>query len=309
MPPHYFSLPIWALTAVYIIIALLALVTGNSILSSYLTLKRQKRSSTEGNKVQAVGWLMAIAEVANVEVMWVISFGAVLLVTILGMVTGSLLLMSSLFLLLILLTALMVYPLKNTDGGLSASEKFDYLSGVAVLLAITIPAGVDAYFVYTHQPPVAYYQDASGGYHDSAQRNMLAGKVVESRKEDGLIEYQWGELSVRGGNVVLPNTGSNKDALNRVEVVEDLSPGEAPYVVRRIDIAKPAGVSVNRRLCLAGRDDAKSSSCTSHHESVDKRNVSVVSSIHIPAGERDKYVTSFSADSSVVGKEKTSNGS
>lgn len=66
MPPHYFSLPIWALTAVYIIIALLALVTGNSILSSYLTLKRQKRSSTEGNKVQAVGWLMAIAEVANV---------------------------------------------------------------------------------------------------------------------------------------------------------------------------------------------------------------------------------------------------
>lgn len=241
MPPHYFSLPIWALTAVYIIIALLALVTGNSILSSYLTLKRQKRSSTEGNKVQAVGWLMAIAEVANVEVMWVISFGAVLLVTILGMVTGSLLLMSSLFLLLILLTALMVYPLKNTDGGLSASEKFDYLSGVAVLLAITIPAGVDAYFVYTHQPPVAYYQDASGGYHDSAQHNMLAGKVVESRKEDGLIEYQWGELSVRGGNVVLPNTGSNKDALNRVEVVEDLSPGEAPYVVRRIDIAKPAG--------------------------------------------------------------------
>lgn len=309
MPPHYFSLPIWALTAVYIIIALLALVTGNSILSSYLTLKRQKRSSTEGNKVQAVGWLMAIAEVANVEVMWAISFGAVLLVTILGMVTGSLLLMSSLFLLLILLTALMVYPLKNTDGGLSASEKFDYLSGVAALLAITIPAGVDAYFVYNPQPPATYYQDASGGYHDSAQHNMLAGKVVESRKEDGLIEYQWGELSVRGGNVVLPNAGSNKDALNRVEVVEDLSPGEAPYVVRRIDNAKPAGVPVNRRLCLAGRDDAKSSSCTSHHESVDKRNVSVVSSIHIPAGERDKYVTSFSADSSVVGKEKTSNGS
>ena len=313
MPPHYFSLPVWALAEVYIIIALLALVTGGSILSSYLALKRLRRSpaeaTTEDNEAQAAGWLMAIAEGANVGVMWVISFGAVLLVTILGMVSGSFLLMSSLFLLLILLTALMFYPLKNTDGGLSASEKFDYLSGVAVLLAITIPAGIDAYFVYTPQPPVAYYQDASGGYHDSAQHNMLAGKVVESQKEDGLTEYQWGELSMRGGNVVLPNTGNNEDTLKRVEVVEDLSPGEAPYVVRKIDIVKPVGMSTNMRLCIDGRDDAKSSSCAPHHESVDKRNVSVVSVIHIPAGERDKYVTSSLVDSSVVGKEKTFNGS
>lgn len=313
MPPHYFSLPLWALTAVYIVIALLVLATGGSTLASYFALKYQRRHSTEptteGNKMQLVGWRKVIPEVTGVEVMWAISFGAVLVVTILGIVTGSLLLMSSLFLLFILLTALMVYPLKNTDGGLSSSEKFDYLSAVAVLLAIAIPAGVDAYFVYTPQPPVAYYQDASDGYHESAQRNMLAGRVVESGKEDGLIEYQWGELSARGGNVVLPNTGNNEDALKRVEVVEDLSPGEAPYVVRKIDIVKPVGMSTNMRLCIDGRDDAKSSSCTPHHESVDKRNVSVVSIIHIPVGERDKYVTSSLVDSSVVGKEKTSNGS
>lgn len=37
--------------------------------------------------------------------------------------------------------------------------------------------------------------------------------------------------------------------------------------------------------------------------------VIVISVIHIPAGERDKYVTSSLADSSVVGKEKKSNDS
>lgn len=306
---HHFSLPTWALTALYSIIALITLLAGLSTLISYLTLKRRRRRSMEGDKVQAVGWRKAITEFIDIRALWATSLAATLVVVISGVLTGSILLMSSLFLLLIILAILMFYPLKDTEGGLSASEKFDYLSSIAILLAVAIPVGVDTYFVYNPQPPATYYQDASGGYHESAQYNMLAGKVVESRKEDGLIEYQWGELSVRGGNVVLPNTGSNKDASNRVEVVEDLPPGEAPYVVRKIDIAKPAGVPVNRRLCLAGRDDAKSSSCTPHHESVDKRNVSVVSSIHIPAGERDKYVTSSLADSSVVGKEKTSNGS
>lgn len=306
---HHFSLPTWALTTLYAIIALITLLAGLSALISYFTLKRRRRRSTEGDKAQAVGWRKVITEFIDTRALGATCLAAILVVVISGALTDSILLMSSLFLLLIMLTILMFYPLKDTEGGLSASEKFNYLSDVAILLAVAIPVGVDAYFVYNPQPPATYYQDASGGYHESAQHNMLTGKVVESHKEDGLIEYQWGELSVRGGNVVLPNTGNNKDALKRVEVVEDLKPGEAPYVVRKIDIAKPAGVPVNRRLCLAGRDDAKSSSCTSHHESVGKRNVSVVSSIHIPAGERDKYVTSSLVDSSVVGKENNSNDS
>ena len=84
----------------------------------------------------------------------------------------------------------------------------------------------------------------------SAQRNILAGRVVESRKADGLVEYQWGEISARDGNVILPNTGNSKDSQKRVEIAEDL-----------------------------------------------------------PAGERDKYVTSSLADSSVAGKEENSNDS
>lgn len=239
---HYLSLPTWALTALYVIIALTALLAGLSTLISYLTLKRRRRRSTEpnteGDKVQAARWREVITKFIDVRALWVANLAAILVVVASGVLAGSMLLMSSLFLLLIMLTILMFCPLKDTEGGLSASEKFDYLSNVAILLAVAIPVGVDAYFVYNPQPPATYYQDASGGYHESAQHNMLAGKVVESRKEDGLIEYQWGELSVRGGNVVLPNTGSNKDALNRVEVVEDLNSDEAPYVVRKIDIAK-----------------------------------------------------------------------
>lgn len=308
---HYLSPPAWVLATFYIIIALIVLFIGVATLTSYLMLRRQRRNSAEiipgGNETQAVGWRKVVAKVTDIEAVGESSIVALLTVTLLGIVTGSLLLMSPILIMVPLVGILMFLPLKSKEGGLSASEKFSYLCSVTILLSAAVPAGVDAYFVYNSHPSVTYYQDASGGYHESAQRNILAGRVVESRKADGLVEYQWGEVSVRGGNIILPNTGNSKDAQGCVEVVEDLAPGEAPYVVRRIDIAKPVGVPESLPLCIAGQDDVKSSSCTPHHESVDKRNVSVVSSIHIPAGERDKYVTSSLVDSSVVSKEGNSN--
>lgn len=307
---HYLSLPVWVLTTLYVILALLLLFMGVNTLVSYLALRRRRRSAEtipEGGEVQAVGWRKVVAKVTDIEAVGDAGIVALLTVTLLGIVTRSLLLMSPILIMVPLVGILMFLPLKSKEGGLSASEKFGYLWSVTVLLSISIPVGIDAYFVYHPQPSVTYYQDASGGYHESAQHNILAGQVVESRKEDGLVEYQWGEISARGGNIILPNTGNSKDTQRRVEIAEDLAPGEAPYVVRRIDIAKPVGVPESLRLCLAGQDDVKSSLCHASHEAVDKKNVTVVSVIHVPAGERGKYITSSPVDSSVVNKEGNSN--
>jgi hypothetical protein len=307
---HYLSLPVWVLTTLYIIIALLLLFMGAILLVSYLALRRRRRSTEvipEGGEVQALGWRKVLTELTDIRTAWATGIVALLVVSLIGAVTGSLLLMSPIFIMVLLVGILMFLSLKSKEGGLSASEKFDYLWSVTVLLSISIPVGIDAYFVYHPQPSVTYYQDASGGYHESAQRNILAGRVVESRKEDGLVEYQWGEISASGGNVILPNTGNSKDTQRRVEIAEDLPAGEAPYVVRRIDIAKPVGVPESLRLCLAGQDDVKSSSCHANHEEVGKKNVTVVSIIHVPAGERGKYITSSPVDSSVVNKEGESN--
>lgn len=310
---HYLSQPVWVLTTLYIIIALLLLFMGAILLVSYLALRRRRRSTEvipEGGEVQAVGWRKVLTELTDIRTVWATGIVALLMVSLIGTVTGSLLLMSPILITVPLIGILMFLSLKSKEGGLSASEKFDYLWSVTVLLSISIPVGIDAYFVYHPQPSVTYYQDASGGYHESAQRNILAGRVVESRKEDGLVEYQWGEISASGGNVILPNTGNSKDTQRRVEIAEDLPAGEAPYVVRRIDIAKPVGVPESLRLCLAGQDDVKSSSCHANHEEVGKKNVTVVSIIHVPAGERGKYITSSPVDSSVVNKEgKSNNGS
>lgn len=309
---HYLSLPEWVLATLYVIFALLLLFAGVTTLVSYLTLRRRRRSTEtthEGGEIQAVGGRKVFTELTGIEVAWATTIVVLLAVTLLALMTGSVLLMSPIIILCPLLVILRCLPLKSKEGGLSASEKLDYLWSAAVLLSAAIPVGVGAYFVYHPQPSATYYQDASGGYHESIQRNPLVGKVVESRKKDGLTEYQWGEISTWGGEVVLPHTGDNNDAQNRVEISEDLPAGEVPYVVRKINIANPVGVPENLRLCLAGQDDVKSSFCHANHENVVKKNVSVISVIHIPAGERDKYVTSFSADSSVVGKEKTSNGS
>lgn len=311
---HYLSPPAWVLATLYIIIVLIVLFIGVATLTSYLMLRRQRRNSAEiipgGGEIQAAGWRKAVARVTDIEAVEGAGIVALLTVTLLGIVTGSLLLMSPILIMVPLVGILMFLPLKSKEGGLSASEKFGYLSIVALLLSIAVPAGVDAYFVYNSHSSVTYYQDASGGYHESAQRNILAGRVVESRKADGLVEYQWGEISASGGNVILPNTGNSKDTQRRVEIAEDLAPGEAPYVVRRIDIAKPVGVPESLRLCLAGQDDVKSSSCHANHEEAGKKNVTVVSIIHVPAGERGKYITSSPVDSSVVNKEgKSNNGS
>ncbi len=297
---HYPLLPTGFLNLYYAVIAFLVAVAGVATVASYLLCRRQNRKpeNTSGADIEGgIGWWGELkGELADSEVAFTLAFTVLFLTSILGAFSGSLMWLLPLPAGLILLPVVKFFLLKSKDGLLSRSDKCNYLLSAIILGSVAVPVGVDAYFMNQPTPATTYYQDASGGYHDSVQRNLLVGKVIESRKDDGAIEYQWGEQSTQGGNIVMPNAGNTVDALRRVEIVEDLSPGEAPYVVRKIDVGEHLGVSARTTLCTV-QDNVNTLFCSRSHNELDAGKASAVSVIHVPSGERDKYVTSSPAGS------------
>jgi hypothetical protein len=298
---HYPLLPVGLMNIYYAVIAFLVVVAGVATAASYCLLKRQRGRSPESadnaNAEGGAGWWGELkGELADSEVAFTLAFTVLFLANVLGAFSGSLMWLLSMPAVLILLPAVKFFLSKSKDGALSRSDKCNYLLSAIILGSVAVPVGVDAYFMNQPTPATTYYQDASGGYHDSIQRNPLVGKVIESRKADGVVEYQWGEQSTQGNNIVMPNTGNTVDALRRVEVVEDLSSGEAPYVVRKIDIGEHVGVSARTTLCPV-QDNVNTLFCSRSHDKLDAGKASAVSVIHVPSGERDKYVTSSPAGS------------
>lgn len=177
-------------------------------------------------------------------------------------------------------------------GALMDSLSFILPLFLMLLIAcIAVPVGVDAYVVVSTSEDrvVVRYQDASGNYHDSVQRNALVGQVSEVRKDDGQVEYQWGEASTYGGDVTVPVSSDRKDSRSRVEIVDDLQAGEAPYVVRELTIERFVGTRDEAPLCL-GLDAQlrKSPDCTLG--TINAKVQGIRNVIHIPAGSYTQYV-------------------
>lgn len=279
----------------YAVIAFLVVVAGVCAFASYLLRKRQKRkpeNTSNADVESSIGWWDELkGELADSEAAFALAFTVLFLTSILGAFSGSLMWLVPIPVVFILRPVVKFFLSKSKDGLLPRSDKCNYLLSAIILGSVAVPVGVDAYFMNQPTPATTYYQDASGGYHDSVQRNPLVGKVIESRKADGVVEYQWGEQSTQGNNIVMPNAGNSVDALRRVEIVEDLKPGEAPYVVRKIDVGEHLGVSARTTLC-AVQDNVNTLFCSRSHDGLDAGKASAVSVIHVPSGERDKYVTS-----------------
>lgn len=208
------------------------------------------------------------------------------LVAVIGFLTGSLLLLAG----PVVLAAIACFALRGHLGkDKPLTVKAAYLVNIAFIACIAIPAGVDAYAVFvTQNRVVTRYQDASNNYHASEQRNALVGQVHETHSGDGATKYQWGELSPYGANIIVPMAEDGSDSRRRVDIVEDLSSSESPYVVHEVTVERFIGVGDDAQLCTA-RNISSKNDCGSKW--FNAREQGAVITIHVPTGERDKYIT------------------
>ena len=259
------------LTLSYVVVAVFVVVLIFGVSATFIEYRRLKRRGSGGD--------VGRDELKAVAGHW----GACLLfagfVGIEGALIDSLSFVLPLFLMLLVCLFLYVWLRKRDFKAGVITVKVAYLVSVVLIACIAVPVGVDAYVVVSTSEDriVVRYQDASGNYYDSVQRNALVGLVQELRKDDGRVEYQWGELSTYGGNIVAPMSGYSKDSRSRVEVVDDLLTGEAPYVVRDAPLCLGQDVQLRKSPdCTLGTINAKVHST---------RNI-----IHIPAGSYTQYV-------------------
>ena len=208
------------------------------------------------------------------------------LVAVIGFLAGSLLLLAG----PVVLAAIVCFALRGhlrKDKPLTV--KAAYLVNITFIACIAIPAGVDAYTVFaTQDRVVTRYQDASNNYHTSEQRNALVGQVHETHSGNGATKYQWGEVSPYGGNIIVPMAEDGSDSRRRVDIVEDLSSGESPYVVHEVTVERFIGVGDDAQLCTA-RNISSKNDCGSKWFNAQEQGA--VITIHVPTGERDKYIT------------------
>ena len=103
------------------------------------------------------------------------------------------------------------------------------------------------------------------------------------------MEYQWGEASAYGGDVVVPTSSDSKDTRSQVEIIDDLQASEAPHVVRDVTVERFVGAHDDVPLCL-GQDVQmrKSPDCT--FGNINAKVQATRNVIHIPAGSYTQYV-------------------
>lgn len=271
------------LTLSYVGVALFVVVLIFGVSATFVKYHRLKRRGSGG--------VVGRDELKAVVGHWGICLLFAGLVGIVGALMDSLSFILPLFLMLLVCLFLYVWLRKKDFKTGVITVKAAYLVNIVFIACIAVPVGVDAYVVVSASEDrvVVRYQDASGNYHDSVQRNALVGQVSEVRKDDGQVEYQWGESSVQGGNVTVPMSGDSKDSHSRVEIVDDLQAGEAPYVVREVTIERFVGARDDAPLCL-GLDVQlrKSPDCT--FKDINAKVQGARSVIHIPAGSYTQYV-------------------
>lgn len=271
------------LTLSYVVVALFVMLLVFGVSATFVKYRRLKRRGSGGD--------VGRDELKAVVGHWGVCLLFAGLVGIAGALMDSLSFILPLFLMLLVFLFLYVWLRKNDFKTGVITVKAAYAINMVLIACIAVPVGVDAYFVAsTSEGRVAVrYQDVSGNYHGSVQRNALVGQVREVRKDDGLVEYQWGELSTYGGDVIVPVSSDRKDSHSRVEIVDDLQAGEAPYVVREVTVERFVGIDDDAPLCL-GRDAQlrKSPDCTLG--TINAKVQGIRNVIHIPAGSYTQYV-------------------
>lgn len=132
---------------------------------------------------------------------------------------------------------------------------------------------------------VTLYMDANGGAHREELKRPIVGQILQNHYANDETVF-WDERNTEG-KVVSANANKS-DALGRVynpvTFIEDLNPGDTPYVVSKVEYKLDKGVDPGDYPCATHKTDACKSS---------KLNATIVSeetTIHLPKGELNKYV-------------------
>lgn len=132
---------------------------------------------------------------------------------------------------------------------------------------------------------VIYYKDSKGDIQREEVKRSIVGQILQNRYANDETVF-WDERNTEGK--VVSASANKSDALgyvyNPVTFVEDLNPGDTPYVVAKVEYKLDKGVDPGDYPCATNKTDACKSS---------KLNATIVSeetTIHLPKGERNKYV-------------------
>lgn len=150
---------------------------------------------------------------------------------------------------------------------------------IACLILTLAPLGYSAYLVNTGEHSKTYYLDSARNPSSDEQRNKLVTKISERDSSNGK-EYKWVESSPQGVAETWGEAGTFKST---TVIVEDLQAGEEPYTTHTITLAAYGDVD-SKQLCPLNKSLVKG--C----EVLNAQHESSSTIIHLPKGERDKYV-------------------
>ena len=150
---------------------------------------------------------------------------------------------------------------------------------IASLILTLAPLGYSAYLVNTGEHSKTYYLDSARNPSPDEQRNKLVTKISERDNGDHK-EYKWVESSPQG---VVETWGEAGTFKSTIVIVEDLQAGEEPYTTHTITLAAYGDVD-SKQLCPLDKSLVKG--C----EALNAQYESSSTTIHLPKGEREKYV-------------------
>ena len=150
---------------------------------------------------------------------------------------------------------------------------------IVSLILVLAPLGYSAYLVNTGEHSKTYYLDSARNPSSDEQRNKLVTKISERDSGNGK-EYKWVESSPQG---VVETWGEAGTFKSTTVIVEDLQEGEEPYTTHTITLTAYGDVD-SKQLCPLDKSLVKG--C----EVPNAQYESSLTTIHLPKGEREKYV-------------------
>lgn len=150
---------------------------------------------------------------------------------------------------------------------------------IASLILTLAPLGYSAYLVNTGEHSKTYYLDSARNPSPDEQRNKLVTKISERDSGNGK-EYKWVESNAQG---VVETWGEAGTFKSTTVIVEDLQAGEEPYTTHTITLTAYGDVD-SKQLCPLNKSLVKG--C----EAPNAEHESSLTTIHLPKGEREKYV-------------------
>lgn len=151
---------------------------------------------------------------------------------------------------------------------------------IASLILTLAPLGYSAYLVNTGEHSKTYYLDSARNPSSDEQRNKLVTKISERDNSHGK-EYKWVESNSQG---VVETWGEVGTFKSTTVIVEDLQAGEEPYTTHTITLSAYGDVD-SKQLCPLNKSLVKGCEAA-----LNAQYESSLTTIHLPKGEREKYV-------------------